>query len=285
MTLNEPQCIAQLGYLTGTHAPGWKLGWEKTAQVYHHLCLAHSEAQRAIKAVCGDDARVGVVSCGSLAYPEKDTPEGREAAYRASFDLNTGWSFNIFLDSLLLHRYDDSANEAIKRFASTIDPKDWDLMETPEFIGLNIYQGFMVDEQGNTVDRYPGFPVTGIKWGVTPEVLRYGPQNLYRRYGLPMYITENGLSCNDKVYLDGKVHDLDRIDFLNRYLLSLSKGIEEGAPVGGYLQWSFLDNFEWAEGYNERFGLIYVDYNTCQRIPKDSAAWYAKVIETNGEIL
>jgi len=93
------------------------------------------------------------------------------------------------------------------------------------------------------------------------------------------------LSCNDKVYLDGKVHDPDRIDFLNRYLVELRKGIEEGAPVGGYLQWSFLDNFEWGEGYNERFGLIYVDYETLERIPKDSAAWYAKVIETNGEIM
>ena len=97
--------------------------------------------------------------------------------------------------------------------------------------------------------------------------------------------TENGLSCNDRVYLDGKVHDAERIDFLHSYLLELSKGIAEGAPVGGYLQWSFLDNFEWASGYSERFGIIYVDYRTCQRIPKDSAAWYAEVIETNGECL
>lgn len=285
MTLNEPQCIAQCGYLSGNHAPGLKLGWEKTAQVYHILCLAHSEAQRAIKAVCGPDVRVGVVPCGSLAYPEKDTPEGREAAYKASFDLNNGWNFNIFLDSLLLHRYDESANAEIKRFAAIIDPGDWELMERPDFLGLNIYQGFMVNEQGREVKRYPGFPKTALKWGVTPEVLRYGPMNLYRRYGLPMYITENGLSCNDKIYLDGKVHDPDRIDFLHRYLRELSKGIEDGAPVGGYLQWSFLDNFEWSEGYNERFGLIYVDYRTCERTPKDSAAWYAKVIETNGDIL
>lgn len=285
MTLNEPQCIAQCGYQNGSHAPGLKLSEEKVAQVYHHLCLAHSAAQRAIKAVCGNSATVGVVSCGDLAYPEADTPENREAAYYASFDLRNGWNFNIFLDSLILHRYDESASESYKRFAATIDPADWEQMETPEFIGLNIYQGFMVNEKGERVDRYPGFPVTAFKWGVTPEVLHYGPLNLYRRYGLPMYITENGLSCNDKVYLDGKVHDPDRIDFLHRYLLELSKGIAEGAPVGGYLQWSFLDNFEWAAGYSERFGIIYVDYRTCQRIPKDSAAWYAKVIETNGECL
>lgn len=158
-------------------------------------------------------------------------------------------------------------------------------MEIPDFLGLNIYNGFAVDEKGEAVKRHPGAPVTACKWPVTPEVLRYGPQNLFRRYGLPMYITENGTSCNDKVFLDGKVHDAERIDFLHRYLQELGKGIEEGAPVHGYLQWSFLDNFEWGQGYNERFGLIYVDYRTCERIPKDSASWYARVIESNGEIL
>ena len=285
MTLNEPQCIAQCGYENGAHAPGWKLGQEKVALVYHNLCLAHSAAQRAIKAVCGDDVKVGAVPCGTLAYPEKDTPEGREAAYHASFDLRLGWNFNIFLDSLILHRYDDSAPEGYKRFAATIDPADWDLMETPDFLGLNIYQGFMVNEKGEEVKRYPGFPLTACKWGITPEVMHYGPQHIYRRYGLPMYITENGLSCNDVIYMDGKVHDVKRIDFLNRYLLELSKAVQEGTPVGGYLQWSFLDNFEWGQGYDERFGLIYVDYRTCERTPKDSAAWYAKVIETNGDIL
>lgn len=285
MTLNEPQCIAQCGYLNGNHAPGWKLGWEKTAQVYHVLCLAHSEAQRAIKAVCGPDVKVGAVPCGSLAYPVADTPEGREAAYHASWNLNNGWNFNIFLDPLILHKYDDSANPEIKRFAETIPAEDWDLMETPDFLGLNIYNGFAVNEKGEPVKRAPGAPVTACKWPVTPEVLRYGPMNIYRRYGLPMYITENGLSCNDKIFLDGKVHDPDRIDFLNRYLAELRKGIEDGAPVGGYLQWSFLDNFEWGQGYSERFGLIYVDYETFKRTPKDSASWYAKVIESNGEIL
>ncbi len=285
MTLNEPQCIAQLGYLTGAHAPGLKLSEEKVAQVYHILCLAHSEAQRRIKAVCGEAVKVGAVPCGALAYPEKDTPENREAAYYASFDHHIGWTFNIFLDSLILHRYDDSVYGGFKRFAETIDPRDWDLMETPDFLGLNIYQGFMVNEKGEEVARKPGFPLTACKWGITPEVLRYGPQHIYRRYGLPMYITENGLSCNDKIYMDGKVHDLDRIDFLNRYLIELGKGIEEGAPVGGYLQWSFLDNFEWGEGYQERFGIIYVDYENCERTPKDSARWYAEVIRTNGESL
>lgn len=285
MTINEPQCVAQSGYQRGGHAPGLQLNDEKVAQVYHHINLAHSEAQRAIKKICGEQVKVGIVPCGVLAYPEKDTPENREAAYHASFNLNVGWNFNIFLDPLIHHHFDESASEGYKRFEAGIDPADWNLMEIPDFLGLNIYNGFMVNAQGEQVPFVRGFPMTACKWPVTPEVMHYGPLHLYRRYGLPMYITENGLSCNDRVYLDGKVHDADRIDFLHSYLLELSKGIAEGAPVGGYLQWSFLDNFEWAAGYSERFGIIYVDYRTCERIPKDSAAWYAKVIETNGECL
>lgn len=106
---------------------------------------------------------------------------------------------------------------------------------------------------------------------------------MQERYGLPMFITENGLSCTDKVYRDGKVHDADRIDFLARYLEKLSEGIHAGADVRGYFHWSLLDNYEWHSGYRERFGLVYVDYATGQRIPKDSAFWYGEVAATNGQ--
>ena len=285
MTLNEPQCIAQCGYESGVHAPGYKLPWEQVAKVYHVLCLAHSAAQRAIKAELGDEVTVGAAVCGNLCYPSVDTPAGREAAYKATFDLNRGWSFNIFLDSLILKRYDESASPAIRRFAATIDPADWDLMEAPEFIGINVYQGSEVDENGNDVPRYPGFPITAMDWGITPKVMHYGPMHLYKRYGLPMYITENGMANHDVISLDGMVHDPQRIMYLNSYLRELKKCIDEGVPVLGYLQWSFLDNFEWAEGYSRRFGMVYVDYRTCDRTPKDSARWYAKVIESNGETL
>ena len=288
MTINEPQCVTVLGYGNGLHAPGLRLGEEKLAQIFHHLALAHSEAQRRIKAVLGTEVEVGIVPCGRLCYPERDTPENRESAYRASFDLardSWGFTFNIILDSLIRRGYDPSAPEAVKRFAAGIPAADWSRMETPDFIGVNVYNGEMVDESGAAVKKYAGFPLTAIKWPVTPEVMHYGPLNLYRRYGLPLYITENGQSCNDRIFLDGLVHDPERIDFLHRYLLQLHKAIEEGVPVKGYLQWSFLDNFEWSEGYDERFGLVYVDYPTLRRIPKDSARWYRQLIESNGGIL
>ena len=286
MTINEPQCIV-LGYHRAAMAPGLALPDEEAARVFHNIALSHSAAQRAIKAV-DPEALVGIVPCGKLCFPQEDTPENREAAYRATFDHSHGdWAFsmNIILDSLILRRYDESAPAAVRKFAATIPDSDWDAMETPDFIGVNVYNGEAVDAQGKPVKHVPGAPLTACKWPITPKVMHYGPLNLYKRYGLPIYITENGLSCNDIVFLDGQVHDPKRIDFLHRYLTELSKAIEEGAPVRGYLQWSILDNFEWNSGYDERFGLIYVDYVTQQRIPKDSIRWYAQVIATNGAIL
>ena len=287
MTLNEPQCITFLGYGNGVHAPGLQLSEEKLAQIFHHLCLSHSAGMRAIKEA-DPAAIVGAVTCGRQCYPEKDTSKNWDAAYRETFNMaSPGWAFtsNIFLDSLILKRYDDSAPAPVKRFAETVDPGDWALMEAPDFIGINVYNGDMVDEEGNYVKPYPGFPLTANKWKVTPEVMHACAVNNYRRYGLPIYFTENGQSCNDRIHMDGQVHDVERIDFLHSYLLEMKKAIDKGVPVKGYLQWSFLDNFEWSEGYNERFGIIYVDYRTCNRIPKDSARWYAKVIETNGGCL
>lgn len=286
MTINEPQCIAVLGYGDGIHAPGWKLSEEKVLQVFHVLALSHSAAYRAVKAV-DPDTVVGVVTCGRQCFPAVDTPKGRDAAYEATFRLDGRYLFtsNIFLDPLILGKYDDSANEIVRRFAASIPQCEWDAMQKPDFVGFNIYQGDPVEEDGTMTPLWEGFPLTALKWKVTPECLHFAPMNLYRRYGLPVFVTENGLSCNDKVYMDGMVHDADRIDFLHRYLLELSKALEEGVPVMGYLQWSLLDNFEWADGYGERFGLIYVDYPTGNRIPKDSARWYAEVIATNGECL
>ena len=288
MTLNEPQCAAFLGYGNGIHAPGWKLGDADVALALHHMALAHSAGQRAIKAVI-PDATVGVVSCGSLFYPRNDTPEGREAAYRATFDLGNpdGWAmtFGVFLDDLILKKYDPSAIPAVRAFADSIPETDWSLMETPDFIGMNIYNARPVDDAGNIVREPVGSARTATDWPVTPEALYYGPLNIHRRYGLPIYITEDGLSNHDMVYADGKVHDPKRIEFLYRYLNCLGRAVGDGVPVKGYLHWSFLDNFEWSDGYDQRFGIIFVDYETLRRTPKDSAYWYANVIATNGQSL
>ena len=148
----------------------------------------------------------------------------------------------------------------------------------------------------NTVDLIPdpasypecagqGSPRTAIGWNITPDVLYYASKFWFERYGLPVLITENGFANNDFVMLDGKVYDPQRIDFLHRYLRQVARALEDGIPVLGYSYWSLFDNFEWAAGYDVRFGLIHVDYATQQRTLKDSALWYRDVIATNGDNL
>ena len=150
-----------------------------------------------------------------------------------------------------------------------------------DFIGLNIYEA----QYHGDYKRPDGTAHTELSWDVYPDALKWGVLLNYNHYKLPIYITENGISTHDWISLDGKVHDPNRIDFLHRYLKGLKAGIEAGADVRGYFHWSFMDNFEWAKGYNPRFGIVYVDYATKERTLKDSAFWYKDVIESNGENL
>ena len=173
-----------------------------------------------------------------------------------------------------------------KEYLPTITDEDMELISQPiDFYGQNIYNGheWAVDSNGKAVpvERPVGHAKTAIQWPVTPKALRFGPRFLYERYQLPIMITENGMSAHDTVSLDGKVHDPNRIDFLERYLAELEKATDDGVDLDGYFLWSFMDNFEWARGYNERFGIVYVDYQTGERIPKDSAEWYAKWIRSH----
>jgi beta-glucosidase len=132
----------------------------------------------------------------------------------------------------------------------------------------------------------PGYPRSGVDWQpITPDALYYGPRFFHERYGLPLWITENGLPTRDQIYLDGCVHDPQRIDYVHRNLLELRRAMREGARVDGYLAWSLLDNFEWQDGYKQRFGLVYVDYQSQRRVPKDSFHWYKRVIASRGACL
>jgi beta-glucosidase len=124
-----------------------------------------------------------------------------------------------------------------------------------------------------------------MDWVIDPDTLYWPVKFLGERYRLPLMITENGMANTDFVMLDGKVHDPQRIDFMTRYLRALKRAVDEGADVLGYQYWTLIDNFEWSEGYGKRFGLIYVDFRTCERTLKDSAAFYGEVIRTNGENL
>lgn len=267
-TFNEPQCFIGMGCGTGEHAPGLKLDDDSLAACWENFCVAHSLAAAALHGVDGGSL-VGIASTGRVCYPASRTPEDVEAARQATFALPQGarsFSYALALDPLCRE----------ERFVR------------PDFLGLNLYNGTAVHmgEQGPEELAYPtGGPRTAMGWPVTPEIMEWAPRFLGERYGLPMVVSENGVSCLDKFFLDGQVHDPQRIDFLTRYLRALGRAMDSGADVRGYFHWSLTDNFEWAEGYGQRFGLAYLDYATGARKLKDSGRWYARVVASNGQVL
>lgn len=288
--LNEPQCVAALGYGNGIHAPGRQEPMDKVFLVWKHLLLAYGLAAQAIRAVDGG-AGIGIATTGRLCYPE--TEADIAAAEKATFQVfDNDWLFThqMALDPICFGAFPkDCAPGQLRDLMAAVTPEELEIIhQKPDFLGFNIYNGWCVREaQGAPyfIPRYEGFPRTALKWPVTPEVLDWGVSFLWRRYGLPCYITENGLSCNDVISLDGQVHDPNREDFLHRYLLCLKNTFSHGTDLRGYFHWSLTDNFEWHSGYGERFGLVYVDFPTGTRIYKDSADWYAHVAKTNGKEL
>lgn len=264
-TFNEPQCFLNLGCASGEHAPGLRLNDGALEVCWENFRLAHSLAADALHEIDGGNL-AGIASTGAVFYPASERAEDVEAARRCTFALPQGvrtFSHTLALDPLCLEG----------RFTK------------PDFIGMNLYHGAAVrmGAEGPEEIPYPvGGPRTLMGWPVTPEALEWGPRFAAQRYGLPIYISENGVSCPDKLFLDGRVHDPGRIDFLARYLQALDRAIAAGAGVLGYFHWSLTDNFEWAEGYDQRFGLAYVDYATGNRTLKDSGRWYRDVVRSNG---
>lgn len=294
-TLNEPQCFIGLAYLDGVHAPGVHAPLRDTFQMAHHVLMAHGMAVQMLRKYGEKDIQIGYAPTGTMCYPDSSRPEDVEAARKALFGLQEddrrwAWNVSFWSDPPLLGHYPPEALERYEAYMPSISRADMELISQPlDFYGQNIYNGTRIrcgrDGRPEVVDRYPGFPRTAMGWPVTPECLYWGPKFLYERYRKPIYITENGMACHDAVSLDGNVHDPNRIDFLTRYLHCLKQAAEEGTDVQGYFLWSLLDNFEWHSGYDKRFGLVFVDYQTQKRIWKDSAYWYKKQIEENGSSL
>jgi beta-glucosidase len=292
ITHNEPQCFVGLGHSDGTHAPGDRLNWAEVLRVAHHAHLAHGLAVQAIRAASARDCLVGIAPVGVVKIPA--TPSARDvaAARKEMFSVtarNT-WNNTWWMDPLFFGRY---PADGLALYAADLPPiEDGDLAiirQPLDFLGVNVYSGAAVRAgaggKPQAVAEPPGQPLTAMRWPVTPEALYWGPKLLAERYKVPIYITENGMAGLDWPALDGKVHDPQRIDFTARYLKALGRAVRDGADVRGYFHWSLIDNFEWAEGYSRRFGLVHVDYVTQKRTPKDSARWYARVIATNGRNL
>lgn len=291
MTLNEPQVFVGAGHYEGRHAPGDRLRFAEVLRAAHHVLLSHGSAVQAIRAASPRACRVGFAPVATIKYPVTESAENVALAREKTFAITsrTTWSNSWWNDPVFLGRYPE---DGLALYASELPPiqaGDLELIAQPlDFFGVNIYQGGPVGVTGGASGELPhpvGHPLTGFDWAVTPDAMYWGLRFLHERYGKPLIITENGVSCRDWPSLDGAVHDPQRIDFTHRYLLALHRALQEGVPVDAYFHWSIMDNFEWAQGYKERFGLIYVDYPSGRRIMKDSAAWYRQVIASRGEIL
>lgn len=292
MTLNEPQCFIGLGMQDGLHAPGDRLGFPEILRASHHALLAHGKATQVIRASAKKPPRIGWAPVGIVSYPATDSPADIQAAQDAMFsaDAQTCWNNSWWNDPAFFGRYPEDGMKSYGALLNCVREGDLDTIHQPiDFFGVNIYNGRPVSA-GADGKPVRGQHPTGIGrtlpwWPVTPEAIYWGCRFFWERYSRPVIITENGLGLSDWPAVDGGVHDPQRIDFTHRYLAEIARASEDGAQVTGYFHWSLMDNFEWHEGYKIRFGLIYVDFNTQQRIPKDSAYWYRNVIRSNGASL
>ena len=286
MTLNEPQVFLDAGHRTGRHAPGLQLGFCDVLTAAHNSLLAHGKAAQVIRARAKSKPMIGAAPVGITKIPVTNKPHEVETSRSRMFSI-TEMNCNSntwFADPMVLGRYPEDGLALFRDELPDIGTDDMKTICQPlDFYGVNIYRGDVISsDQPEPVLGADGSALTTMNWRITPEALYWGPKFFYERYKLPLVITENGMANMDWIHHDGKVHDPQRIDYLTGYLGELSRVINDGIPVKGYMYWSIMDNFEWAEGYKQRFGLIYVDYGTGERTLKNSAYWYRDVIASNG---
>lgn len=300
-TINEmPMVLA--GYV-GWAAPGLNCTQKEHLKIIHNMLLSHGMMNRALHANAKKDIQVGCAHNGLGHFPATDSKEDYDAFVKAMNCIEGNpnayapmpGSGKIQMDSLIYYldpihfgKYPEQAFEIFKDQMPEIKEGDMEIISTPtEIQAINIYEGRPIasgsapgvqDDGWHIVPFKPGKDITAAKWPITPKSMNYYFKFISDRYKKPVYVSENGMSNADIVSADGKCHDSQRIDFISKYLEELSKGIESGADVRGYFHWSLLDNFEWHNGYNERFGIVHVDYETLKRTPKDSYYWYKEII-------
>jgi len=289
MTINEPQCVVGCGHWVGSHAPFQTLPDKDLIIMTHNILLSHGRAVKYIREHAKQECKVSFVSIAPCTIPENDSKEAIESARAMTMNVKEKKYFSLtwWCDPVYLGKYPDEAYEAFGDDMIHPSKEDMELISQPlDFFTGNIYYSDGIrKEYGYTTNAYQGAPRSSMDWVVTEKVMYWSAKFVYERYGKPIMIGENGIANLDWVDVNGKVCDPNRIDYISRYVKQFMKANDEGVPVMGYLYWSVMDNFEWAEGYDKRFGLIHVDYQTQKRTIKESGHWYRKLIESNGEIL
>jgi beta-glucosidase len=271
-TLNEPWCVATLGYETAQFAPG-HTSRAQAMQASHHLLLAHGRAIQAMRAQTRTP--LGIVLNHTPAFPATGLEADRRAA-RLDDGLNVRW----YMDPLFRAQYPADVWEHLGPDTPRVEPGDLGVIAQPlDFLGVNFYTRSFISTQQPPVPAPGELGFTDMGWEIYPQALTQHLVRITREYSPPpIYITENGMANADSVGPDGRVEDPQRVAYLRQHLAALADAIELGVDVRGYFYWSLLDNFEWNSGYTKRFGLFHVDYATQQRRPKDSAHWYREFI-------
>lgn len=289
ITHNEPWCTSMLSHQVGLHAPGWQ-DWPAALRAAHHVLLSHGLAVPVIRSNA-PKAAVGIAPNYEPPYPLTRSAEDLEATR-----IWDGYYVRWFNDPLFGRHYPADmvtyyeAKGYLPHGLDFVQPGDMKMIGVPlDFIGVNNYTRQLMngkvslDKFQTAASPNPNASYTEMNWEVYPKGLYDILNRLHFDYQAPkIYVTENGCSYSDGPDENGRIADTRRIAYLRRYLSGVHRAIGNGVPVAGYFVWSLMDNFEWSLGYSQRFGIVYVDYKTQQRLPKDSAYWYKDVMSHNG---
>jgi beta-glucosidase len=283
ITLNEIRCFTVLAYGFGSKAPGRKESAAVVNQTYHHALLCHGHAVQAVREYGGPGARVGLTDNCDVAVPVTETPADIAAAKAWFIEGNAH-----LLGAIHAGGYAQSYLDRVGADAPRVEAGDFDLISLPtDFLGLNIYTATFV-RAGKNGQAYealslpPNYPQADSLWlNLIPQAIYWAPRMCHELYGYQsIYITENGCGYNDEPVVNGEVMDLHRRDYLRNHLREVHRAIADGVPIDGYFLWSFIDNYEWEDGYERRFGIVHCDFETLERTPKLSARYYAEVMRT-----
>jgi beta-glucosidase len=286
-TINEFGAFVELGYRLGIHAPGLQLPPARFNQTRHHAVLGHGLAVQAIRAKAKPGTKVGLAENMTICVPAIETQTHIDAAAKACRQLNAQ-----YMTVIQEGKYTDEYLAMAGADAPKFTPEDLKIISSPlDFVGINIYTPTYIRANSSplgfeVIQPPKSYPHMASFWlNIGPEALYWGPRHVAKLWNVKeIYITENGCSSSDIPAADGIVYDTDRVMFLRNYLSQLQRATSDGIPVKGYFLWSLMDNFEWADGYTNRFGLHYVDYKTQKRTPKLSANFYKEVIAHNAVV-
>ncbi|QHE51546.1 GH1 family beta-glucosidase [Pontibacillus sp. HMF3514] len=282
ITINEPWCASFLSNYLGIHAPG-KQDLQASINVSHHLLLAHGKSVKAFREIV-PDGEIGYAPNADWLEPYSQQQEDIDACER---DMQ--WKIEWFMDPVFKGEYPQLLQDIFAKHNGYlhIEDGDMELISQPiDFMGINYYSGSVARyKEGNGMFEvepiWVDYQKTDIGWPVYADGFYKLLTHLQQKYGdVPIYITENGACYNHEIE-DGVVNDEERIDYLKQHLTALHRAIKSGVPIKGYILWSLLDNFEWAEGYSKRFGIIHVNYRTFERTKKESFYWYQKAVQNN----